>query len=65
MTTVPNTATASINHERGPVLLTSAAEWSTWLTDPDDDAMKLVVPIAGERLRIVQEGSSKKDELQA
>lgn len=32
-------------------------------TGSDDDAMKLVAPIAAERLRIVQEGFEKKDVL--
>ncbi len=65
MTTVPNAATASINHERSTGLLTSEAEWSMWLTGTDDDALRLVAPIAADRLRIVQEGFSKKDELTA
>ena len=65
MTTVPNAATLSINHERSPVLLTSEAEWSAWLAGSDDEAMKLVAPIAGDSMRIVQDGFSKRDELGA
>ena len=61
MTTVPNAATQSINHERSPVLLTTDAERSTWLAGSDDDALKLVTPIAADRLRIVQEGFDKQD----
>ena len=65
ITTVPNAATQSINHERSPVLLTSKDEWSTWLHGSDAAALDLVRPIAADRLRIVQEGFSKKDELTA
>lgn len=45
MTTVPNAATQSINHERSPVLLTTDAERTARLTGSPDDAMSLVKPI--------------------
>lgn len=61
MTTAPNSATASINHERSPVLLTTDAERDTWLDGTAHSAMALVKPIDGERLRIVQAGPEKKD----
>jgi putative SOS response-associated peptidase YedK len=54
MTTVPNSATASINHERSPVLLTTDAERDTWLTGSAHEAVAFVRPIDGEKLRIVQ-----------
>ena len=62
MTTVPNALTSSINHERSPVLLTSEAEWSTWLNGTPDEAMALVKPIGAERLHIVREGFEKRDD---
>lgn len=65
MTSDPNALTATINHERSPVLLTTPDEWKTWISGSPDDAFKLVRPIAPERLRIVQEGSEKKDLLEA
>lgn len=61
MTTLPNALTASINHERSPVLLTTAAEQDTWLTGTTDEAFALVRPLAAEKLAIVQEGFDKKD----
>jgi putative SOS response-associated peptidase YedK len=32
VTTLPNTLTQTINHERSPVLLTDEDQYSTWLT---------------------------------
>ena len=61
MTSDPNALTATINHERSPVLLTSEAEWQTWTMGTPDEAFALVRPIAPERLRIVQEGFDKRD----
>ncbi len=61
MTTVPNGATASINHERSPVLLTTETERDTWLNASPDIALQLVKPIAADRLAIVQEGFDKHD----
>lgn len=65
MTTLPNAATSSINHERCPVLLTDAAQQDLWMDGSSADAFGLVTPIAGERLRIVQEGFDKLDRLGA
>lgn len=61
MTTAPNSATASINHERSPVLLTSDVEQDIWLDGALDDALALLKPIDGNRLHIVQAGPDKKD----
>ena len=61
MTTVPNEATSSINHERSPVLLTSEADQNSWLSGTDEEAMSVVRPTPGAKLRIVQEGFEKKD----
>lgn len=65
MTSEPNALTATINHERSPVLLTEPDQWDTWLNGTPEDAFKLARPIAPERLRIVQEGFEKKDLLEA
>jgi putative SOS response-associated peptidase YedK len=61
MTTMPNELTASINHERSPVLLTTAEERETWLKGTPEQARALVKPIAADRLAIVQEGFEKRD----
>lgn len=65
MTTAPNSATSSINHERSPVLLTSAAEQELWINGSAADALELVRPIDGSLIRIVQEGFEKLDLLGA
>jgi putative SOS response-associated peptidase YedK len=54
LATVPNALTASINHERSPVLLTSEADMDSWLSDDRSAAEALIRPIPAERLRIVQ-----------
>ena len=61
MTSEPNALTATINHERSPVLLTTPEEWRTWTTGTPEAAFKLVQPIAAARLRIVQQGQEKRD----
>ena len=61
MTSDPNELTATINHERSPVLLTTPDEWQTWMTGAPEQAFKLVRPVAADRLRIVQEGKEKHD----
>jgi putative SOS response-associated peptidase YedK len=61
LTTEPNAATASINHERSPLLLTSDEQRDTWLDGTTADATALVRPIDGALLRIVQAGSEKED----
>ena len=42
MTTLPNTLTATINHERSPVLLTEEEQLATWLTGTPDEAFNLI-----------------------
>ena len=61
MTTEPNELTASINHERMPVLLTDPADFETWLSGSADEAFKLARSYAAEQMRIVQSGSERKD----
>ena len=65
MTTEPNSATSSINHERSPVLLTTDEQRDAWLLGTPAEAAALVRPIAGEKLLVVQEGFEKKDLLGA
>lgn len=65
MTTEPNSATSSINHERSPLLLMSDEARDTWLDGSLIEAKALVRPISGDALRIVQEGFEKKDLLGA
>ena len=38
MTTEPNELTASINHERMPVLISDPADYETWLSGSTEDA---------------------------
>jgi putative SOS response-associated peptidase YedK len=61
MTTLPNTLTMTINHERSPVLLTEEAEFATWLTGTPEEAFSLIKPSDPDRMRIVQSGFEKKD----
>ena len=64
MTTLPNELTASINHERSPVLLTSEDQFEQWIRGRTDNARALLRPIAAEQMRIVQEGFDKRDLLE-
>ncbi len=61
MTTAPNALTASINHERSPVVLAGEAEFEAWLHGDETSARGLLHPLPAERLRIVQEGFEKLD----
>jgi putative SOS response-associated peptidase YedK len=61
MTTLPNTLTKTINHERSPVLLTDEAQFATWLTGTSDEAFSLIETSDPDRMRIVQSGFDKKD----
>ncbi len=65
MTTEPNALTASINHERMPVLLTDPADFETWLSGSPEVAFKLARSYAADQMRIVQSGSERKDLLAA
>lgn len=65
MTTTPNELTATIMHDRMPVLLTEPAEFETWLTGSPDAAYDLVRTFAAERMHIVQSGNEKRDMLGA
>lgn len=65
MTTEPNELTASINHERMPVLLTDPADFETWLSAPTQEAFNLARSYAAEQMRIVQSGADREDRLAA
>jgi putative SOS response-associated peptidase YedK len=65
LTTLPNTLTQTINHERSPVLLTEEEEFSTWLTGTPQEAFGLVRTSDPARMDIVQSGFDKKDLLAA
>jgi putative SOS response-associated peptidase YedK len=65
MTTLPNTLTATINHERSPVLLTEEVQFATWLAGTPEEAFSLVKTSDPERMQIVQSGFEKKDLQQA
>jgi putative SOS response-associated peptidase YedK len=61
MTTLPNTLTETINHERSPVLLTDEGQYSTWLTGSPTDAFGLIKTSDPAMMQIVQSGFEKKD----
>ncbi len=61
LVTTPNKLTASINHERMPVLLTSEVEWAMWLHGTPEAAFTLCRPYAADRMRGVGSGLEKRD----
>ncbi len=65
MTTLPNSLTASINHERSPVVLTEEQQFEMWLGGTPEQAFSLIRPSDPDRIRIVQEGFDKEDLLKA
>jgi putative SOS response-associated peptidase YedK len=65
MTTAPNALTATIMHDRMPVLLADEADFETWLTGSPEAAYGLVRTFAAERMALVQSGSEKRDLLGA
>ena len=60
MTTEPNELTASINHERMPVLLTDPADFETWLSGSTAEAFNLARSYAADQMRMVQSGPNAK-----
>jgi len=65
MTTEPNALTASINHERMPVLITDPADFDTWLSAPPQEAFRLARSYAAGQMHIVQSGAEREDLLAA
>jgi putative SOS response-associated peptidase YedK len=65
LTTEPNELTASINHERMPVLLSDPAELETRLSAPTEEALRLARSYAPDKMRIAQSGFEREDLLDA
>ena len=63
MTTLPNDLVGTINHERMPVLLSTDAEFDTWLTGSPEAAFSLARSYPSDEMRIVQSGLTKEDQL--
>ena len=61
LTTTPNPLVATINHERMPVLLTTAEEFDQWLTGTSKEALDLAREYPAEHMHIVLEGFEKED----
>jgi len=61
MTTLPNTLTATINHERSPALLTTEDEYRTWLNGSPEQAFGLIKTADPAGMHIVQSGLDKED----
>lgn len=65
MTTAPNTLIESLPHDRMPVLLDREDQFQTWLSGTPDEAYALVRPYDPAHMRIVQQGSQRRDLLAA
>ncbi len=61
LTTTPNALTASINHERMPVLLGTPEEQDAWMDGSEADARALIRPYPPELMHIVQRSREKRD----
>ena len=61
LTTEPNAEVGAIHPKAMPVILTTPAEIETWMTAPDEDALKLQRSLPDGSLKIVATGE-KKDE---
>jgi putative SOS response-associated peptidase YedK len=61
LTTEPNALTATINHERMPVLITDPTDFDTWLSGSPAEAFQLARSYAAEQMRIVQSGADRED----
>ena len=65
MTTEPNLLTATINHERMPVLLSGEEQFEDWLKGTTKEAFALVRSFPADAMHIAQSGFEKKDLLAA
>lgn len=65
MTTEPNELTASINHERMPVLLSTTENFDVWLSGSTKEAFQLAKSFPANAMKIVQLGSDRSDLLAA
>lgn len=60
MTTTPNALTASINHERSPVLLSSDEQFKTWLIGTTEQAYTMSKPYPADAVWIVRRGREQR-----
>lgn len=65
MTTEPNALTASINHERMPVLLATPEHCETWLKGTPKEAFALARSFPADAMHVVQAGAERRDLLDA
>lgn len=65
LTCSPNGMPTAQHHDRMPVLLDREEQWETWLHGTDQEALALAKPYPAEAMRIVQQGSERKDLLEA
>jgi len=63
LTTLPNTLTSTINHERSPVLLTVENEFATWLQGSPAQAFSLIKTSNADAMHIAQSSFDKEDSL--
>ena len=61
----PNELTASINHERMPVLLSTNDECETWLRGSTQEAFALARSFPAQSMRIAQAGPDRNDKMVA
>jgi len=61
LTTSPNSLTATINHERMPVLLSTHENWKLWLSGTNGEALSLARSFEPEDMQIVRSGARKAD----
>lgn len=61
LTTTPNALVATINHERMPVILSSAEAFETWLRGTPDEAFNLARQYPPDAMHIVAAGPTKED----
>lgn len=61
VTTLPNTLTETINHERSPVLLSTHEECETWLRGSAAEARSVIRTSDPAAMHIVQSGADKLD----
>lgn len=65
LTCEPNAIVAPIHPKAMPVILTTPAEWQTWLTAPTPEALALQRPLPDDALRIVAKGERSDGEVTA
>ena len=61
LTTTPNALTATVNHERMPVLLTAEQDFDTWMLGSPEDAFALARSYPEAGMRRAGEGFDRRD----